>query len=132
MENQRGSTTEEKKNEAKKDAERVAIIGEENEEERSEKRLEKQMAVGMGQEERRKGKRKEERRRLCSGNGSSKCMELSVPCLTSIFNCLDSAWFVYSMSHCGKKHRKFPSQITDAADHNRPVTENSGIKFPTS
>jgi hypothetical protein len=34
--------------------------------------------------------------------------------------------------HCGKKHRKFPSQITDAADHNRPVTENSGIKFPTS
>jgi hypothetical protein len=34
--------------------------------------------------------------------------------------------------HCGKKHRKFPSQVTDAADHNTPVTENSGIKFPTS
>jgi hypothetical protein len=34
--------------------------------------------------------------------------------------------------HCGKKDRKFPSQITDAADHNKPVTENSGIKSPTS
>ncbi len=34
--------------------------------------------------------------------------------------------------HCGKKDRKFPSQITDAADHNKPVTENSGIKIPTS
>jgi hypothetical protein len=34
--------------------------------------------------------------------------------------------------HCGKNHRKFPSQITDAADHNKPVTENSGINFPTS
>jgi hypothetical protein len=34
--------------------------------------------------------------------------------------------------HCGKKHRTFPSQITDAADHNRPVTENSEIKSPTS
>ncbi len=28
------------------------------------------------------------------------------------------------MVHCGKKHRKFPSQITDTADHNKPVTEN--------
>jgi hypothetical protein len=34
--------------------------------------------------------------------------------------------------HCGKKDRKFPSQVTDAADHNKPVTENSGIKFPKS
>ncbi len=33
--------------------------------------------------------------------------------------------------HCGKKHRKFLSQITNAADHNKPVTENSGVKFPT-
>jgi hypothetical protein len=56
------------------------------------------MVVGMGQEERRKGKRKEERRRLCSGNGSSKCMELSVPCLASIFNCLESAW-LYTVCH---------------------------------
>ncbi len=32
--------------------------------------------------------------------------------------------------HCGKKDRKFPSQITDAADHNKPVTENSGIHVP--
>jgi hypothetical protein len=45
---------------------------------------------------------------------------------------------IYPFSHnlhyvrCGKKDRKFPSQITDAVDHNRPVTENSGIKFPTS
>jgi hypothetical protein len=31
-----------------------------------------------------------------------------------------------------QKDRKFPSQITDAADHNKPVTENSGIKIPTS
>jgi hypothetical protein len=31
--------------------------------------------------------------------------------------------------HCGKKDRKFPSQITDAADHNKPVIENSGIKI---
>ncbi len=38
---------------------------------------------------------------------------------------------IYSM-HCGKKGRKFPSQATDAEDHNKPVTENSGIKFPTS
>ncbi len=34
--------------------------------------------------------------------------------------------------HCGKKDRKFPSQITDAENHNKPVTENSGIKIPTS
>ncbi len=34
--------------------------------------------------------------------------------------------------HCGKKQRKFPSQITDAADHNKPVNKNSEIKFPTS
>ncbi len=34
--------------------------------------------------------------------------------------------------HCGKKDWKFPSQVTDAVDHNKPVTENSGIKFPTS
>jgi CRISPR/Cas system CSM-associated protein Csm4 (group 5 of RAMP superfamily) len=34
--------------------------------------------------------------------------------------------------HCGKKHQNFPSQITDAADHNKPVTKNSGINFPTS
>ncbi len=34
--------------------------------------------------------------------------------------------------HCGKKDRKFPSQVTDAADHNKPVTEHSGIKFPSS
>jgi hypothetical protein len=38
---------------------------------------------------------------------------------------------LFESLHCGKKDRKFPSQITDAADHNKPVTENSGIKFPT-
>jgi hypothetical protein len=34
--------------------------------------------------------------------------------------------------HCDKKEWKFPSHITDAADHNKSVSENSGIKFPTS
>jgi hypothetical protein len=34
--------------------------------------------------------------------------------------------------HCDKKYRKFPPQITDAADHTTPVTGISGIKYPTS
>jgi hypothetical protein len=38
----------------------------------------------------------------------------------------------YFEAHYGKKDRKFPSQVIDAADHNKPVTENSGIKFLTS
>jgi hypothetical protein len=34
--------------------------------------------------------------------------------------------------YCGKKYRKIPQQITNAANLNIPVTENFRIKFPTS
>ncbi len=84
---------------------------------------------------------------VCTGPIIVKVHVLSMFMIQSMFMlrvhvpaaCLCPCWmslslllvYVYAV-HCGKKDRKFPSQITDAADHNKPVTENSGIKIPTS
>jgi hypothetical protein len=39
---------------------------------------------------------------------------------------------LYCAVHFGKKYRKFPPQITEAAGHNTTKTENLRIKFSTS
>ncbi len=57
------------------------------------------------------------------GDGS---IDLRVDRSTKLFSLIHSFYWV----HCGKNSRKIPLQITDAADHNSPVTEFSDINIP--